>query len=248
MAAIWEAQILRATFFPVESTAVSSDWWVDFTGGQPDSESKQPKEAIVVVNGAFSGRLLSISSGAGRVDVVYQPLLPSQIQVSGAARVPTVTMGPAQPLLDELCSRIEPLCSRLRSVHRLALGGVFLKAAGSTEQAYEQLKGMLKSLSVDPHRMRDLVYRVNWPVKDAQDHEINRIGVWSSVLAKVTGFTFGATSASTLSEDTFVNFEFDINTAPDAGVQFTSKAIRSELSFLRELLDENLERGEVLPP
>jgi hypothetical protein len=243
--AIWEAQTLRATFFPTEAISVSGDWWVDFTGAQPDSESKLSKDAIVVVSGAFSGKLLLISSGVGRVDVVYQPLVPTTVTSSSVA---LITAGPAEPLLDELCARIGPICDRLQSVHRLALGGVFLKPVGSREEAYEELKNMLKSVAIDPQRMRDFLYRVNWPVKDALDRPINRIGVWSSILAKVAGLTAGVTAPTTLSEDNYVKFEFDINTAPEVGVQFVSEAIKSELSFLRRLLEENLEIGEVLAP
>jgi hypothetical protein len=244
--AIWEAQTLRVTFFPTEATAVSSDWWIDFTGVEPDSESKHPKAAIVVVSGSFEGRFLSISSGAGRVDLVFQPVLQTSTSAPNSIAIPSATIGPADALLDVLCERIAPICERMKSVDRLALGGVFLKAVVSHEEAYNNLKMMLKSVTVDPENMRDLVYRVNWPVRDDQGRVINRLGAWSTILAKGFGVTAGAEGPALLSEDHYVSFEFDINTAPEKGVHFGLGTLRSELLFLRRLLDKNLELGEVV--
>ena len=75
----WEAQTLRVTLFPTEAIAVSSEWWADFAGAQPDNENRQPKDAIVVVSGAFEGKFLSIGSGVGRIDIVFQPLAPAPL-------------------------------------------------------------------------------------------------------------------------------------------------------------------------
>ncbi|WP_024509695.1 hypothetical protein [Bradyrhizobium sp. ARR65] len=248
MTAKWEAQALRATFFPTEATAVAAEWWQEFTGSQPDNENRQPKDAIVVVSGAFEGAFLSISSGIGRVDVVFQPLLPNQINPLDGQTLPTVSVGPAEALFDKLFSRLRAVSERLKLVNRVALAGTLLKPVTSRDEAYEELKVLLKSVSVNPARMRDLIYRVNWPTQDTAGRVVNRMGAWGSMTARVSAQGLGEapTGSAILSENHYVSFEFDFNTAPDPEVRFTPEEVTSEFQFLRGLLEENLKQGEVI--
>ena len=246
MTANWEAQTLRITLFPTETTAVSSEWWAEFSGTQPDNENRQPKDAIVVVTGTFEGKFLSIGSGVGRIDVVFQPLIAMQHVVPFSGQpLPQVTVGPADKLLDLMFSRIGPLCARAKAVERIALGGVFFRHVASKEAAYEELKRLLKSVAVQPERMRDLIYRVNWPIRDTAGRLVNRIGAWSAMTALIRAHVLTQDPAI-LSEDNYVTFECDINTAPENHVRFGPEDTRSELEFLRGALEENLRLGEVL--
>ncbi|MDA9545861.1 hypothetical protein ACM43_15830 [Bradyrhizobium sp. CCBAU 45321] len=238
-------QALRVTLFPIEATAVSSEWWTDFTGFSPDNENRQPKDAIVVVSGAFEDKLLSLSSGVGRIDLTYQALSPLlQVPLQESQTLPKLTMGSVDTLLETTFSRIAPICARAKAVHRIALGGVFLSPVSSKTEAYLMLKGLLKSVAVQPERMSDLTYRVNWPIRDTAGRVVNRLGTWSSLRTRMGAL--GLTESPTvLSEDNYVNFESDLNTAPATEVQFQGEEILSELHFLRGVLEENLRLGEV---
>jgi hypothetical protein len=242
---VWEAQLLRVTFFPVGPVNLTAEWWTEFTGSEPEAVTTLPKEHVTTVSGPFAEAHLSLVSGPGRVDLLVQPAQPTAI-TAGVTNIamPQYTAGTAAALLSTMASGFVPLTERMPLVQRIALGGTFLKETKSLEASYIELKHLLKSVAVRPEKMRELIYRVNWPVTiDGED--FNRLGTWASVNVKIQAIVPGAGSGTELLDKPYVSFEFDINTAPGPLISFGPERVRDKFSKLVGLLQENLERGEV---
>lgn len=248
MSAVWEAQLLRVTFFPVHPVSLTSDWWSEFTGSDPESVTSLPKEQVTQVAGPFDDAHLSIISAPGRIDVLLQPPQPVSITAGAVSiAVPQHTLKDALALLSIVSSKISALAERMPLVQRLALGGIFLKEATSIEDSYLELKKLLKSVTVQPEKMRELIYRVNWPVS-IDSKGFNRLGIWASLRVKVRAMGAGVGDEIPLIDKSYVSFEFDINTAPGPLIQFEPSDVRATFPKLAALLKENLEQGEVPSP
>ena len=248
MSVAWEAQLLRVTFFPVNPISPTSDWWAEFTGSEPEIVTSLPKEQVTQIAGPFADAHLSIISAPGRIDVLLQPPQPASVPAGAVSMaIPQHTAGDALALLSAVCEKLDPLTERMPVVQRLALGGIFLKEAPSTEGSYWELKKLLKSVNVRPEKMRELIYRVNWPVSlDGED--FNRLGIWNSLAVKVRAVGAGGSNEIPLIDKSYVSFEFDINTVPGPLVQFDPSGVRARFPKLATLLKENLEQGEVPSP
>jgi hypothetical protein len=244
VATIWETQALRVTFFPQESTRVASDWWKDFTGIDPDSETFAPKEQVASVSGIFADAHVSLVSGLGRVDLVFQPR--TAVPADGTQfAVPNYSVGASEALLKLVSDKIGVICTRMPSVKRVAVAGTFLKETASLNDAYVELQKLLKSVTVQPEKMRELIFRVNWPVK-VGDHVLNRIGVWAAATITVQAMTVGASDRTTILTKEYVSFEFDCSTLQDPEARLTPAECEARISELIKLVKENMERGEVV--
>jgi hypothetical protein len=234
----WDANNLRFTFFPTQPVQVTPEWWLSITGEQPDAENVLPKEQVVSVSGAYKGVQLSISSSPGRVDFVIQPLAPQP------GRLGSPVAGAADELLEVLGEVVSGLADGVPNSNRLALGGVLLRPSSSKEETYGLLKETLKSVAVNPEKMSDLNYRVNWPV-EIESRGYNRLGTWSSILAKSIVLAPDGTTHVGFSEAHYLSFEFDINTMPQAGLEIRSSETVDAYRVMAELVRQNMEQGEV---
>jgi hypothetical protein len=221
---------------------------VEFTGSEPEQVTSLPKEQVTQVAGPFANAHLSIVSAPGRIDVLLQPPQPVPVPAGAVSiAIPQHTVEDAQALLSVVSGKLGPLTERIPLVQRLALGGLFLKEAPSTEASYMELKRLLKSVTVRPEKMRELIYRVNWPVSlDGED--FNRLGIWGSLAVKVRAIGAEGSNEIPLVDKSYVSFEFDINTAPGPLVQFNPSSVQRTFPKLAALLKENLEQGEVPSP
>lgn len=234
----WDANNLRFTFFPTQPVQVTPDWWISIAGEPPDAENVLPKEQVVSVSGAHKGVLLTISSSPGRVDFVVQPPAPQP------GRLGSPVAGDAAELLEALGEVVSALAERVPASNRLALGGVLLRPGSSREETYGLLKETLKSVAVNPEKMSDLIYRVNWPI-EVEGRGYNRLGTWSSILAKTFAFAPDGTTHVGFAEAHYLNFEFDINTMPRPGAEIRSNDTVHVYQAMAELVRQNMEQGEV---
>jgi hypothetical protein len=135
-------------------------------------------------------------------------------------------------------------------VTRIALGGALLLAAEDRIRVYEVMRGLLKSVSVDPARMRDLTYQVNWPVDSVQGVPLNRLTTWAAIVFR--GVMSLATEPAAgqnalLFERHYVQFTFDMNTTAEIRRELSSEESAGLFTELFRLTRENMSQGELLP-
>jgi hypothetical protein len=237
----WDAQSLRFTFFPHQATPVSADWWTAFAHQPPEAENNLPRQHIVSISGMHKGVGLALASSPDRVDLSISP--PPLVQ----GQIAEVTAGDAKELLAILREVVLTVKDRVPASRRLAIAGALFRQTASNEETYSLLRDALKSVTVVPEKMRDLSYRVNWPIQ-LSGRSYNRLGTWSSLLVKHFSFSPTGEAQSPLAERHYLSFEFDINTALVAGVEFQATEVSAVLDQMEALVTENMEKGEVISP
>jgi hypothetical protein len=234
--AAWVATQLRATYFSAEATQINADWWTDLTGAQPAIDERRPRESTYKVAGPFAGALLSVVSFPGRIDLFLEPAPPP------AGAMPTMTIGNANELLDQLLDRLPKLAGRLPTSNRIALAGNMILGVRDKLAAYEELKDLLKSVRVDPTKMQELGYRINWPVK-LSGREINRLTSWASARIRISMLGDQPTQ---FDEQHYVQFDFDVNTMPSIDTRLSPDDTTKLFGQFGDLLRQNMSEGEVL--
>ncbi len=135
-------------------------------------------------------------------------------------------------------------------VVRLAFGAIVLTKTETRTRAYEVLKGLLKSVTVDPEEMRDLLYRVNWPAtsRTVPDLKINRLTNWSAIIFLVKLFALTGTRVSepdALADAVHaVRLEMDHNSHESRSDPFDRQLLAIIYEELVELALENATKGE----
>lgn len=192
--------------------------------------------------GPFAGTHLVVQNTPVRIDFTIQPIPPA------ATGVPSFLAGNAEELITLLEGKVPQVCEIVGSARRIALAGaLFLEAEGRTH-AYELLKGLLKSVAVNPQRMRDLTYAVNWPVVSAGGFELNRLTTWSAAFIRgVTADASGGQNA-VLFEREYTQFGFDMSTSPEIDHDFPPEEAAGLFVELFKLVRENMSEGEMIAP
>jgi len=107
---------------------------------------------------------------------------------------------------------------------------------------------MLRSVDGDPARMRDFMFRVNWPQNSMSINglTLNRLTTWTVVQVQWLLFDTGANA---LTKDTsaspFVRLEIDHNTDGEWTQPFDPGRLVAIYRELFNLAVENAERGEL---
>lgn len=159
--------------------------------------------------------------------------------------LPAIAAGDAKQLNEWLLEHIPSLLHHVPKLTRFAFAGTLLQEVKSVDAALRVLAGRLKSVSVD-ERMRDLSFRVNWPVKMEAGLAINRLTTWSTV-----GVTFAAVMGpsapdAVLALNHYVQLEFDNNTMPARDVSLSPKDAVEAFRFCVKLAAENMAEGEIV--
>jgi hypothetical protein len=241
----WGAELARLTVFSGNAATVSEKDWQAITG-QEEAETRQIIAGGRRLSGKVSNGLLHVSASGQRIDIVNVraddepaqnalPVLGSYEEVFGAFFEFT------KQWLQEL-----PL-----PVVRLAFGAVLLCETQSRDRAYEELATLISSLKVDPDRMRDFQYRVNWP---GESHVVkglllNRLTTWSALRlvqqhVEVSGEGLRASELDTVVYG--VRLEVDNNTDPAWKAPFDRESLIPIYLELLDLARDNAVKGEVL--
>jgi hypothetical protein len=181
--AAWLAGQIRATIFVAEPVQVDAEWWTSLTAAQPAVDERRPREGMYKVSGPFAGALLSIVSFAGRIDLLLDPA------PSASGTIPVVTAGNGNELLQMFLDRLVPFAERVPEAIRIALAGTMLRETADRRSAYIELKSLLRSVVVDPDRMQELGYRINWPLKLLDNIDVNRITSWASTVVRMSAMS-----------------------------------------------------------
>lgn len=169
----WQVESLRFTLFtPVDVKPASSSLWEKITGIPPNNRIEQPLLGVLVEEGSWNDRKLSVTVQLGRIDVVVtqNSMIMSELPSIG-------TIEDNFPMFRELLLRLD-----FNHVNRIALGVALLHAEVDVSSAYNTLRLLLPKLGI-PLESRDFLYQINVPIQSKIESaiEINRVQHWSAI-------------------------------------------------------------------
>jgi hypothetical protein len=242
----WLTELLRLSAFSAEAIVLSDEDWTILT----DQDEAETRQLIPGGGKRYIGRLGSgqfiLSALGTRLDIFLN-------RNPGVATSESIDF-PSIGDWGETCNLFVAHTSRWLTktslpIARIAFAPVLLSETRSVVESYEVLKVLLKSVSVVPEEMRDLIYRVNWPQesKVAQGLCLNRITNWSALQASALLIQVGgvaSTAASSPAEKFAVRLEMDHNTDQENKQPFEKRVLLSIYDELVEFARKNAERGE----
>jgi len=242
----WSAQFVRLTVFPLSPQDLDSLSFESITGTPPDSQENRLKELLRLEVGPFANGKLEVRVSPLRADVLYTPKLPevgppldiSAFQLEGTFPEQLVTFTDA----------VTPCLTLPTQLSRIALGTKMVAFSEDHVSAYEILRKCLRSVSVDPERMRDLTYRVNWRV-DCQLPGVpymNRLTTWNAFHSTLVASSAAASERQLIQERYAAQLELDINTPRENSADISVDTRVLALKRMLDLAMENLRFGEVI--
>jgi hypothetical protein len=178
MALDWTVETLRVSLFSSDTVKLSEDHWRSLTS-QDESEGRQTTAAVRAYTGTFLDAHLTLTATGNRLDAILGPIPPSELT---GLKLPSI--GPWEQTFDAFGGPVANWLVTLDfPIVRVAFGAIIFSPSSDRTTAYEQLKRLLKSVQVDPVNMRELLFRVNWPLasQTVPGVSINRITNWSAV-------------------------------------------------------------------
>jgi hypothetical protein len=176
MALEWMADNLRVTLFSTESMKLTRADWTRITGKE-EPETEQRVVGRQGMSGSFLEGQLTIAAAGSRVDCTLTPSPPMP-----AADASAPVLGKWLEKAPEFVGATGEWVSTVSfPIVRIAFGAGLLAAQRDLEQAYVSVLGLLKSVDGDPVRMRDFMFRINWPRNSTSVNglTINRLTTWS---------------------------------------------------------------------
>jgi hypothetical protein len=240
----WDVSLLRISVFCTGNPTASDDLWRLLTG-QQEAENRAAVPGGRRFSGKFAGGLLTLTNAGPRLDLVLQ----AADSESGELRLPAIEAwtslrGPFTQMSIQLLSSLDV------SIVRVAFGCVFLAKKDTLEDCYRELKELLKSVNVDPSKMRDLHYRVNWQ-RDSKvvPIKLNRLTTWASMrlsttLLQITGDKVAVSGAD--GDQFAIRLECDHNTDAGNREPFEPSKLGSIFEELVKLAAENADKGEII--
>jgi hypothetical protein len=239
----WTTETLRLSLFCAESAKITPAHWKAITG-QDEPQTQQSLAGRRSFIGPFQGGVLNLSAIGSRVDCILLPRSPSETIEEGY--VPTVGPWPdvARDFLKATSAALE------LPIYRLAFAGSVLAKCADLQDTYTQLLRMLRSVKGDPERMRELIYRVSWPLASGVLSNLifHRITTWSAMQIQLQLMVqTGTKTTMTQTPATHVvRLEFDNSTDAERTESFDRTTLVPIYEELVALAFENAEKGEVL--
>ena len=247
MARDWGVESMRLTLFSSDSITVSDTDWTALTG-QADATTRQLIAGGRRYVGSYLGGQFIVAATAQRVDVSLAWQAPEQ---APQTVVLPVAGSWEQKRDDFVAATTSWLTSAKFPVLRIAFAAVLLLETTNVHESYRVLKELVKSVSINPERMRELFFRVNWPQqsKSLGGISLNRITNWSaiqvaSVIVQMVGQAVSTSSG--LPEKFAVRLEVDHNTSQENKTPIEPALLAPIYRELVDLASENAERGEQL--
>lgn len=236
----WEASQLQAVVF-LRKAVSPADIFSAITGEAPDTQEDRPKEGVRVQTGPFLRGSLQVVLNPIRIDVILSPVLGPEILLGGASQ----TLGEFATTLENFASAIRkwlPGCGLPAS--RLALVAKALAPADSTTAAYQILKDSLTSVIVEPGKMQDLMFRVNWRAESAYVPYLNRLTTWAPITAKTQAGPAGSLPTVQVEERHYAYREIDVNTPAEHSEELPSDQLVPIFDELLEVVLSTAKSGE----
>jgi hypothetical protein len=138
---------------------------------------------------------------------------------------------------------------RSPAMSRLAFGGVLLLGVSSVSEANSTLASLLPSVSLDPDRVSDFLYRVNRRQALASREGVlaNRLGTWSTIQVGSVGVSVSGDGSALLTQEAghfACRLELDINTVAPSAFSFSGAEATAVFEELVALAVEISEQGD----
>ena len=238
----WGASQLQAVLF-LKRALLPIDIYSALAGEPPNTQEERPREGIRIQTGSpASDRLLQVIMSPARVDIITSSVIGVDI-LSGAA--PTLGDFDAEvSMFAAMINKWLPRCDF--PVLRLALVAKALAQADTSIGAYEILKENLKSVQVQPGKMRDLLFRVNWPTPTERMPEgyLNRLTTWTALKFGARASTPGGPEFAAV-EKHYAQREIDVNTPLEHAEELPREALLPIFGELFEVVVQTAQQGEV---
>jgi hypothetical protein len=242
---MWSTEQIRLSVFFREPYLPGDKDWTLLTG-QPESETRTNTPGGKTLSGGFGGGTLSVASQGKRVDLLLAP-------VASAAETPQAKLpciGEWEVVRRTFIGATNKWLTTLEApLVRMAFGGVLLWETSDNEKSYERLKELVQSVAIEPGRMQELLYRVNWPQTSSVDSalKLNRITNWNAMRYSIGFFQVGGGGQfeTTPTREAFaVRFEFDHNTDQTRSDPIAKEKIQPIFEELVQMACDNATRGE----
>jgi hypothetical protein len=242
----WEATNLRLTVFAQNGAVLPSDLWKRFSGSDPESSEVRAREAIRKESGPFgpNARIMQSAVIGNRVDFVLNRL--PALDNSGVIQD---GLGPWPEVAEKFQGNARQFLKEWSvPTIRLAFGAQVMAETPSREESYAVLARMVRSLTIDPAGMRDLIFRVNWPLpsKASPQLVLNRITTIASLAVNMGVMTGGMPPLATMSTVAmrhYATLELDLSSIAESTEPLSN--LPEMFDELAALAYENVEKGEV---
>ncbi|WP_147274964.1 hypothetical protein [Ferruginivarius sediminum] len=235
---VWKVHSLRLTVFTTSSTEGLTNLWEDLTGEEPETDEVRRREGVRRQTGTWGHATLTVAVSNRRIDITINPQL---------TQVPEYRLytGPYKEEENNFLGLVRPwLESPQVAITRIAYAGTLLLEAKDRDAAYEKFGQYVQSVHIDRKNCKEITYRVNRPRQSQHAIELNRITNWSVIRAEMeNGLTEDQKSEKPTW--TFLNLEFDHNTAPEHKEVLKSADVVPIFNELVCLANENAQQGEV---
>jgi hypothetical protein len=240
----WAVQQLRVSLFSSAAVHLTEARHWKLLTGQDEAENRLTIPGGKQYIGKFLSGVLNLAFSVQRCDII------AIAQMTDPTKPTLPIFGPLSEVLDKFLVGVCPFVETFEfPVVRLAFGGTLLAAAKSKEDAYIQLGECIQSVRIDPARMRDFMYRVNWPQQSSivKSLELNRLTAWDSIsigrnLLQVTGTELTTGLAEELLPAS--RLEVDMNTSQGQKEPFRPGTVVPILEELVSMARENAKAGE----
>jgi hypothetical protein len=239
----WSAETLRVSLFSSDVVKLTPDDWKRITG-QDAPEAEQKVIGRHRMSGPFLGGHFSLSTSGSRFDCILAA--PPPEDPVPESYVPAVGHWPQ--VCKQFLAATEGWVGDVSTpIVRMAVGIVLLSPQPGAEDAHKSLLGMVESVEGNPVKMRDLLFRVNWPLRSAcvDGLTINRLTTWTVLQMRyqVTDGTGNVVLDAPVSY--FVRMEIDHNTDAQRTQPFDQNRLVPLYTELANLALENAEKGEL---
>lgn len=238
----WQAVNAKLIAFLLNpQSALENNWWVELTGGEPETTKKR---GYRLDDGKFQGYGLQLEVDALRA------IWTSGVYLEAGEFPPAIpTLGDFKPAFQEFRDLMRrwltsPTCPQ---IYRLAfVGSLFLPQTGRRE-AYQKTGEFIRHINIDPDSF-DFQYRINRR-RDSTvipQIKINRLCGWSILQFRVEArTTSGVAPANVISEAYGCHLEFDVNTSQDNTVAIQQDQLPMLFDELVALTDQIAEQGDI---
>ncbi len=241
----WYLESARVTAFHFEEGTLSpQEWWEHAVNEEPDQVTTKPKERLANIAGSFGTGTLSIECKPLRIDLKLTPRNQEWDEPVGWPN-----LGPAKDVSDGFAEVANKLVSvkGLPPLNRIAYGCTLLLPVASKSEGYRQLAPYLPSVTLDPDKSSDFIYRIN----RRRDSSVavpglfmNRLNSWS--VATFRPIVGTPPNLQPIEPRFACRLELDINTCQEFEGALPEKKIQDMLKELMEMGKEIVARGDVV--
>jgi hypothetical protein len=245
MALEWKTESLRLSLFCSEPISLSDADWKAITG-EDEAETRRKVAGGRAMAGPFLDGNLTISAIGSRLDCILNQ--PNSSPAFEDNHFPSVGAWPG--VCDDFVkATADWLGSFTVPVVRLAFAPNLFGECPTRLDAYRNLTSLIKTVSGDPEHLKELVFRINWPVSSASVNALilNRITQWSVVELQIQTLTVqpGGAALNASPVAFAIRLEMDHNTDGGRAEPFDQSRLVPIYRELVMLAAENAEKGEL---